>query len=166
MRKSLKLVFLSIILHLFLIDGTIAEARLKQLSETYIEKWIDFYPSDAFTNGHSAAAWQFENFSRERVASWMEYNHQVFKQLNNSNAVLSVEQEIDVRVLLRQAAIELERWQHDKVLANQAIYYAELISQALTYVIVRDQFTDEEKLEILITRLRGVQSLAELGLVS
>ena len=166
MRKSLKLVFLSIILHLFLIDGTCAEAKLQRLPETYIKKWIDFYPSDAFTNGYSTAAWQFENFSRERVASWMEYNQQVFKQLNNSNAVLSVEQEIDVRVLLRQAATELERWQHDKVLANQAIYYAELISQALTYVIVRDQFTDEEKLEILITRLRGVQSLAELGLVS
>ena len=69
-------------------------------------------------------------------------------------------------MLLRQTAIELERWHYDKVLANQAIYYAELISQALTYVIVRDQFNVEEKLEILIARLRGVQALAELGLIS
>ena len=69
-------------------------------------------------------------------------------------------------MLLRQTAIELERWHHDKVLTNQAIYYAELISQALTYVIVRDQFNVEEKLEILIARLRGVQALAELGLIS
>ena len=153
-------------MNIFLVDGVFARTALIKLPETYVEKWIDFYPSDAFTNGHSAAAWHFEDFSKERVADWIEYNRQVFERLSNHGSELSIDQAIDIRVLLRQTAIELERWDHDKVLTNQAIYYAELISQALTYVIVRDQFNVEEKLEILIARLRGVQALAELGLIS
>ena len=158
--------FFVTVLAFLLIDGVHAKTTLLKLPETYVEKWIDFYPSEAFTNGHSAAAWHFENFSKERVIDWIEYNRQIFERLTNHTIELSVDQAIDVRVLLRQTSLELERWHYDKVLANQAMYYAELISQALTYVIVRDQFSVEEKLKILIARLRGVQTLAELGLIS
>ena len=143
-----------------------ANSELQKLNDTYVDRWIEFYPSEAFTNGHSEAAWRFENFSEERVASWLEYNQHISKLLSTTDAKLSVDQNIDARVLLRQSLMELERWQHDKVLVNQAIYYAEVISQALTYVLVRDQFTPEEKMTILMARLRGVQSLSKLGLAS
>ena len=62
--------------------------------------------------------------------------------------------------------MEMERWQYDRVLENQAIYYAELISQALTYLLVRDQFDNKDKLLVLQARLQGVESLAQYGLKS
>jgi len=166
MLKPLKLFFLLILFLTVFFQRVNATPDLQQLGETYVDKWIEFYPSEAFTNGDTDAAWQFENFSSTRVANWLEYNQNILKLLRIANVDLSIDQAIDSRVLLRQSLMELERWQYDKVLDNQAIFYAELISQALTYVLVRDQFTAEEKITILITRLRGVQSLAELGLAS
>ena len=43
---------------------------------------------------------------------------------------------------------------------------AEVISQALTYILVREQFTPEEKLEAVLQRLMGVQSLCNLGITN
>ena len=143
-----------------------ANPDVQKLSNTYVERWVEFYPSRAFKSGHRQAAWQFENFSEQRVTNWLEYNHHVYKQLNSADTNLSIDEVIDTRVLQRQTLMEVERWQHDRVLVNQAIYYAEVISQALTYVLVRDEFTPEEKINILIARLRGVHSLGKLGLAS
>ncbi len=164
MLKPIKFLFLFIFFLTALFQNINAAPNIQQLGQTYVERWIEFYPSEAFTYGNTDAAWRFENFSEERVTSWLEHNRQVYKLLSSANADLSINQSIDARVLRRQTLMELERWQYDKVLANQAMYYAELISQALTYLLVRDQFKSEEKIKILIARIRGVQSLSELGL--
>ena len=143
--------------------NVIADTGIQQLSDTYVERWIEFYPSEAFTNGHAKSAWRFENFSEARVADWVAYNSEVAAKLETTDENFSIQDAIDSRVLLRQSLLELERWKRDRVLLNQAIFYAELISQALTYVLVRSQFTPEEKVDILLVRLRGIQSLSELG---
>jgi uncharacterized protein (DUF885 family) len=161
-----KLFFLLSLLLLISIRSGNANPDLQELSDTYVELWIEFYPSKAFKNGHAEAARHFENFSEERVARWLQYNQHISSLIISSDTKLSVEQSIDLRVLRRQSLMEMERWQHDKVLVNQAIYYAEVISQALTYVLVRDQFTPKEKINISIARLRGVESLTKLGLAS
>ena len=121
-----------------------AGPKLDGLSESYIKKWSEFYPSEAFSNGLRSAAWEFENFSTGRVAEWIAYNHDTLTDID-SLLNLSVNERIDARVLRRQIKLELERWQHDLVLANQPVWYAELISQALTYIVVREQLTLEEK---------------------
>ena len=140
-----------------------AGSKLDALSESYIKRWAAFYPSEAFSNGLRSAAWEFENFSTERVAEWIAYNHDTLTDID-SLLNLSVNERIDERVLRRQIKLELERWQHDLVLANQPVWYAELISQALTYIVVREQLTPEEKLHATVQRLQGVQSLCELGI--
>ena len=156
-----KVFFLPLLVSLIVTVPVCATANVQQISDTYVEKWIDFYPSEAYTYGNKAAAWHFENFSGERVSSWLQYNRKTLeelKQLKSVNAGASVNEKINARVLRRQCLLELERWHHDEVLDNQAIYYAELISQALTYLLVRDQFTPAEKLKVLQGRLRGVQA--------
>jgi uncharacterized protein (DUF885 family) len=165
MFRTVKLYFLLFLFLAVLCQRVDAASNIEKLGEAYIEKWIDFYPSEAFTYGNTDAAWRFEDFSDARVESWLSYNKQVYQRLSSFDSGLSIDQAIDLRVLRRQILMELERWQYDKVLDNQAIYYAELISQALTYLLVRDQFTAEEKNNILLARLTGVQSLSELGLV-
>ncbi len=164
MPRTIKIYFLLFLFLAGLSQKVCAASEPEQLVETYIEKWTEFYPSEAFTYGNKEAAWRFEDFSAVRVKNWLSYNRDLYQQLRSFNSELSVDEAIDLRVLRRQTLMELERWQHDKVLDKQAIYYAELISQALTYVLVRDQFTPGQKKDILLARLKGVQSLCELGL--
>ena len=156
--------FLLIFFLSFFSVGIQANTKLEQLTESYVEKWIEFYPSEAFSYGHKSAAFQFENFSGNQVVDWLEFNLQTSNDITSIEAEFSLNQRIDARVLLRQTKLEMERWQHDDVLANQPIWYAELISQAMTYVLVREQFTSAEKIRATVQRLNGVQMLCKLGL--
>ena len=149
-----------------LIAGTVqAKPNLNELVNAYVEEWARFYPSEALSNGLKEAAWEFEDFSGNRVGEWINYNRRTLEMLE-SLSDLSVNEQVDARVLRRQARRELERWVHDGALANQPSWYAEVISQALTYILVRDQFTPEEKVDAVLQRLPGVQSMCELGVVS
>ena len=141
--------------------GTELDAQV----DAYISKWAEFYPSEALSNGLKEAAWQFEDFSGNRVGEWIGYNRRTVEMLE-SLSDLSVDEQVDARVLRRQANRELERWVHDGALTNQPSWYAEVISQALTYILVRDQFTPEEKVDAVLQRLPGVQSMCKLGVVS
>ena len=133
--------------------------------DAYISKWAEFYPSEALSNGLKEAAWEFEDFSGDRVEQWIAYNQHTLEMLE-ALSVLSVNEQVDARVLRRQAMRELERWVHDKALVNQPAWYAEVISQALTYILVRDQFAPEEKFDAVLQRLPGIQSMCELGIVN
>ena len=141
--------------------GTELDAQV----DAYISEWTEFYPGKALSNGLKAAAWEFEDFSGNRVKEWVAYNRRALEMLE-SLSDLSIDEQVDARVLRRQARRELERWVHDGALANQPSLYAEVISQALTYILVRDQFTPEEKVDAALQRLPGVQSLCKLGVVS
>ncbi len=139
--------------------GTELDARV----DAYISKWAEFYPSEALSNGLKEAAWEFEDFSGNRVDEWTAYNRHTLEMLE-ALSDLSVNEQVDARVLRRQAMRELERWVHDKALVNQPAWYAEVISQALTYILVREQFTPEEKFDAVLQRLQGVQSMCALGI--
>ena len=149
-----------------LVAGTVqAKSNLDELVNAYIEEWTGFYPSEALSNGLKEAAWEFEDFSGNRVGEWIGYNRRTVEMLE-SLSDLSVDEQVDARVLRRQANRELERWVHEEALVNQPAWYAEVISQALTYILVRDQFTPEEKVDAVLQRLPGVQSMCKLGIVS
>ena len=149
-----------------LVAGTVqAKSNLNELVNAYIEEWAGFYPSEALSNGLKEAAWEFEDFSGNRVGEWIGYNRRTVEMLE-SLSDLSVDEQVDARVLRRQANRELERWVHEEALVNQPAWYAEVISQALTYILVRDQFTPEEKVDAVLQRLPGVQSMCKLGIVS
>lgn len=157
---------LRLVIALCLAGGTAqAGTELDAQVDSYISKWAEFYPSEALSNGLKQAAWEFEDFSGNRVGEWIAYNRRTLEMLE-SRSDLSVNEQIDVRVLRRQARRELERWVRDRALVNQPAWYAEVISQALTYILVREQFTPEEKLEAVLQRLKGVQSLCELGITN
>ena len=165
MMKSDKFLF-ALTAAFCLIAGTVqAKPNLNELVNAYIEEWTGFYPSSAFRNGLRPAAWQFEDFSGDRVGEWIAYNRRTLDMLDSMPA-LSVNEQVDARVLRRQARRELERWVHDGALVNQPAWYAEVISQALTYILVREQFTPEDKLEAVLQRLKGVQSLCKLGITN
>jgi uncharacterized protein (DUF885 family) len=164
MFNSNTLLFPLILFLFFCVCGVQASTTPEQLTQAYIEKWIDFYPSEAFSYGYKSAARHFEDFSDERVAAWLEFNKKTASALTSMNLEHSLDHRIDAGVLLRKTKQELEHWQYDQVLVNQPIWYAELVSQAMTYVLVREQFTSSERMRATVKRLQGVQKLCELGL--
>jgi len=132
--------------------------------QSYIDEWVEFYPSAAFSQGLKSAAWEFEDFSQQRVADWLEVNHQIETTLLSIPDTAPLQQRIDARVLLRQSRLELERWEQDRVLSQQPQWYAEMISHALTYVLVREELAPIEKYEAVLKRLKGIRSLCRLGI--
>ena len=155
-----------LVIALCLTTGTArAATELDARVDAYISKWAEFYPSAALSNGLKDAAWEFEDFSGNRVEQWIAYNQHTLEMLE-ALSDLSANEQVDVRVLRRQTMRELERWVHDKALVNQPAWYAEVISQALTYILVREQFTAEEKFDAVLQRLPGIQSMCELGIVN
>ena len=155
-----------LVIALCLITGTVqAGTELDAQVDAYISKWAEFYPSEALSNGLKEAAWEFEDFSGNKVDEWIAYNRRTLEMLEALSG-LSINEQVDARVLRRQAGRELERWVHDGALANQPSWYAEVISQALTYILVREQFTPEEKFDAVLQRLQGVQSMSALGIAN
>ena len=155
-----------LVIALCLAAGTVqAGTELDAQVDAYISEWAEFYPSEALSNGLKDAAWEFEDFSGNRVDEWIAYNTHTVEMLE-ALSDLSANEQVDARVLRRQAMRELERWVHDKALVNQPAWYAEVISQALTYILVREQFTPEEKFDAVLQRLRGVQSMCALGIAN
>ena len=155
-----------LVIALCLAAGTAqAGTELDAQVDDYIGKWAEFCPSKALSNGLKEAAWEFEDFSGNRVREWIAYNRGALEILESLSG-LSANQQVDARVLRRQAKRELERWAHDEALVNQPAWYAEVVSQALTYILVREQFTPEEKFDAVLKRLPGVQSLCALGIVN
>ena len=157
---------LSLLIALWLAAGAAqAGTDLDVQVDEYISKWVEFYPSKALSNGLKEAAWKFEDFSGNRVEQWVGYNRRTLELLE-SRSDLSANDQVNARVLRRQARRELERWVRDAALINQPSWYAEVISQALTYIPVREQFTPQEKFDAVLQRLTGVQSICKLGIVN
>lgn len=148
---------------LFLTSST-GLAQTQELVTSYIDQWADFYPSSAFGQGQKMAALRFEDYSAERVSDWLQFNHQAEELLLSTPDSTPLDDRVDAQVLLRQVRLELERWEQDKVLSQQPQWYTGQISEALTYVLVSEKFSDAEKYTAVVKRMAGVRALCDLGI--
>ena len=138
------------------------QAKSQPLIEEYIAQWKSFYPSSAFGEGDKTAAWRFEDFSTQRVADWLSFNHETEDSLSAIPASAPLNDRVDAQVLLRQVRLELELWEQDKPLTRQPQWYAGKISEALTYVLVSEKLSPAEKYKAVRTRLAGVDATGRL----
>lgn len=144
--------------------GSALQAQTQELIESYIEAWIDFYPSTAFSQGKKTAAQQFEDFSGVRVSAWLELNHSAEKKLSALPAGTSLDDRVDAQVLLRQVRMELDVWQQDQVLTLAPQWYTQQISNALIHVIVSDKLQPPDQYRAVLNRLLGIRSLCDTGI--
>lgn len=130
-----------------------------ELSSRYINGWIDFYPSSAFAMGRKNSAFRFEEFSGERVKNWVKFNTDILLEIEN-NKQSEFDNRVDRRLLRRKVKSELMKWETDQDFRKNPSLYSGMISQALTYILVRGNLSYQEKIEAISVRLTGIQKLS------
>ncbi len=133
------------------------------IAQDYIQRWKSFYPSISFSAGDLDSAFSFEEFSLKKIDSWIDYNQKVLGRLKNLPKEMSLDERIDSDLLERQVQGELERWKIDRDFENSPLFYAGLISQAMTHLLARDELLPEDKLKAVDTRLDGVRRICAQG---
>ncbi len=139
------------------------ELSVDRIAQEYIEEWIEFYPTRAFSAGHLDSAFRFESISRERIADWAEYNQETLSILDELPAAESVDEMADLDLLRRQILGEIDRWGDGSSLESSPMYYAGLVSQALTHILARDDLAPNEKLKAVNARLAGIRTVCAQG---
>ena len=141
-------------------------AEPQALIGEYIAAWKAFYPDRAFAYGDAASAAAFADYSPPRVSQWLQANEHAARgaQALLSAGDLPPATRTDLRVLAMRSRDELATWAEDRPLRQQPQWYAEQVSQALTYLLVRDQLSERARSTALVARLRGVVRLCEQGL--
>jgi uncharacterized protein (DUF885 family) len=145
-----------------------AKQSIGQISNDYIETWRQFYPSHALAAGDSQAAFRFENLAPVRIKEWLQYNRSVLAKLDRPGefSELSLDDRIDARLLKRQVFLELEKWQQDRQHRQSPALYSEMISQAVTHLLARDQLKPAETRRAIENRLKGMNELCREGIRS
>jgi uncharacterized protein (DUF885 family) len=137
--------------------------RVAGITQDYIEQWKSFYPSLSFSAGDLESALAFEDFSLEKVNSWIDYNQKVLDRLESLPERKSLDERIDLDLLERQVQGELERWEKDRDFEDSPLFYAERISQALTHILARDDLSQDVKLKAIDNRLAGIKTICTQG---
>lgn len=136
------------------------------LVDRYIDAWADFYPSAAFAYGDLSSAAAFETFNESKNAQWLTLNKVTALRAQTllDTDTIDSSLRIDLQVLIAQTEDELANWSEDSPTTDQPQWYAGLISQALTSLLVREQLSAQDRSAALVARLRGLQQLCDTGI--
>ncbi|MCK4765751.1 MAG: DUF885 domain-containing protein [Candidatus Aminicenantes bacterium] len=142
----------------------VEKVDVKELCSGYISAWKVFYPSAALAAGDKEAAFSFEKLSAGSIEKWLQTNKEILSNIRGIKQDLSFDDRVDVKLLERQAQGEIEKWQVDRIHRDSPSLYAGRISQALTYVLVKKNLSNPEKVRAITNRLKGIRELCDFGI--
>lgn len=140
---------------LFLISTT---TWSQSLDETYISEWKKFYPSKSLSKGIHASIFQFEDFSRNNVENWLEFNEQFLSKLSKTDADINT---IDARLLRVQVLSEIDHWKKLSLHNSSLQLYTTLIAGAIDPILKADYLIAPEKTDLVCQRLQQVAALSQ-----
>lgn len=143
--------------------GGNSSTDVNKTSESYIDEWRSFYPTRALAAGDIQAAYHFEAIDAGSIQKWIDFNKEILDQLDLAEAT-GLEDRIDLRLLKRQVLMEIANWETDRPHENSAALYSGLISQAMTYILARDQMDPSETMKAINSRLNGIAALCDTGM--
>ena len=138
--------------------------EIGKLSDTYITAWKDFYPSAAFAAGDKDSAFRFETLSNKKIEQWLALNKKVLSETQNIHSDLSIDDRVDIKILQKKIRHEIETWEVERAHENSPALYSGLISQALTYVLVRSNLSPGEKIKAISNRLTGIRKICAFAI--
>jgi uncharacterized protein (DUF885 family) len=135
--------------------------NIQAISEDYLDVWAGFYPSQALSAGRVESASEFEDFTQSTIDGWLAFNQQALVRVQSLSEPSSLDDRIDRQLLEGQIRSELFRWGESQVHRMDPQTYSGLVNHSLTAVLVRKNLSESEKLEAVLKRLQGLQTLSE-----
>jgi len=140
-------------------SNAIGRSEIRDLSQEYIEAWKRFYPSRAFSRGFLDSIFDFEEFSRERIADWLRLNKRISDEISRLESGSVSEDRIDARLLDVQIKSEIEKWEVEAPHKNALSLYSGLITRAVSTVLESHLLMPGEKVCIILDRLEGIEKM-------
>lgn len=104
---------------------------------------------------------RFEDYSVNNIRQWLEFNEDILQKISENKSIykLSLDDKIDMKLLVRKISQEVYKWKTEQVHLNSPSMYSSLISQAFTHILARP-FKDKAKMrKAILARLNGVAEL-------
>lgn len=156
------------LLFLGVLPSTIFSASPESSSviDDYIDAWLEFYPSNALSLGLTQYAGRYENLSLESIEKWLAINRATLAGIEESRGQFDRDVAIDARLIARQIATEIERWQKQAAHVNSPELYERLIARAVAPVLDHPRLTAGQKKDALNNRLNGLKALCRSALLN
>lgn len=152
-------VFILIIL-LISCFNIIENKKFSQISKDFLNQYFKFYPVEATLMGYHDYDHQLNNFSKENIDKLVRYFHSTAEKIATiDTSKLSPHNKINYQILSSQLVIQLfeleqwKRWQSD------AIFYTQIIYNAVHGLRFHTKDTTENVTRNLISRLDQVPNL-------
>ncbi len=130
-----------------------------ELSSEYISYWKQFYPSKALSRGFLDSIIYFEDYSKEGIDNWVDFNKKTLKTIENHLTEMQTADRIDARLLRTQIFSELEKWEKETPQKNSLAFYASPISREVSGILNAKGLQNEEKLRIIKERLIEIKTI-------
>ena len=132
---------------------------LIRIGNEYIERRVQFYPSQALYEGMIQSIYNYEDFSNNSIQRWIDFNKEILERINKHETDISTEDRIDKRLLRIQIITEIDKWEREMPHKFSLSIYSNLISNATSEVLVSKNLTAAEKYSILLQRLDAIENL-------
>ncbi len=134
---------------------------VEDLASAYLERWAEFYPSQATQAGRSDFDRQLENIDEASLARWLQFGQAIAdagKSLVGSPS-LSRDDRIDLDVLLNAIARERHTLVTRTVPQRDPLFWTDIAANAAIYLLLRDDQPMPVRLAALEARAQAMPRL-------
>jgi len=120
--------------------GGDATPLMIKIGNEYIDKWSNFYPSQALYEGMIQSIYNYEDLSEESIRDWLDFNREILEKIYKNEPVFTAEDRIDGRLLKTQIKKEIYKWEKESPHKLSLAIYSELISNATEEILITEKF--------------------------
>src|SRR4030095_16500457 len=138
------------------------QSALGGVADAYLNAYFEMFPTRATQAGNHAFDSKLEDFSKEKLARWVEINQAERDQLTKLLAAhdLPFDDRLDAEALLAQVERELHEHTVLKRPQRDPLYWSEVIANAAVFLLVRDDLPPSERQQQVRARARLLPTFA------
>jgi Bacterial protein of unknown function (DUF885) len=144
---------------------TATQSLLGGVADSYLEAYLEMFPTRATQSGNHAFDNKLEDFSTERLQRWIDFNQsergRLTKLLTTSD--LPSDDRLDAEALVAQVERELHLQTVLHRPQRDPLYWSEVIANAAVFLLVRDDLPLPERQQRVRARAQLLPAFARQG---
>jgi Bacterial protein of unknown function (DUF885) len=148
-----------------LVAFAVAQTVLGGVADSYLDAYLEMFPSRATQAGNHAFDGKLEDFSTERLQRWIDFNQseraRLTKLLNASD--LPLDDRLDAEALLAHVERELHQQTVLRRPQRDPLYWSEVIANAAVFLLVRDDLPLAERQQRVRARAHLLPAFTRQG---